>query len=164
MSRSRALVFGTLTVGTLDILDAIIFFGIRNHVGPTRIFQSIAAGLLGRAAFSGGLRTAILGAALHYFIAFMIVATFSVLSRYVSVLRQRPILCGVLYGIGVYLFMNFVVVPLSNAGRGAFVWPVVTNGVLIHMFGVGLPSSLFARAADSDARPLGVKAGTDRCA
>jgi uncharacterized membrane protein YagU involved in acid resistance len=141
VSTSRALLLGTLTVGTLDILDAIVFFGIRSHAAPIRIFQSIDAGLLGRAAFSGGLRTAILGAALHYFIAFMIVATFFVLSRYVSVVRARPILCGLLYGIAVYLFMNFVVLPLSNAGRGAMVWPVVTNGVLIHMFGVGLPAA-----------------------
>jgi hypothetical protein len=128
VSTSRALLLGTLTVGTLDILDAIVFFGIRSHAAPIRIFQSIDAGLLGRAAFSGGLRTAILGAALHYFIAFMIVATFFVLSRYVSVVRARPILCGLLYGIAVYLFMNFV-----------------TNGVLIHMFGVGLPAAWFAR-------------------
>jgi hypothetical protein len=144
VSKSRALVLGTLTVGTLDILDAIIFFGVRSHVAPIRIFQSIAAGILGRAAFSGGLRTALLGAALHYFIAFMIVATFFVLSRYVSVLRQRPIVCGVLYGIGVYLFMNLVVLPLSNAGRGPLVLPVAINGLLIHMFGVGVPAGLFA--------------------
>jgi hypothetical protein len=38
------------------------------------------------------------------------------------------------------------VLPLSNAGRGPFVLPVVINGVLIHMFGVGLPAALFARA------------------
>ncbi len=149
MSTSRALLLGTLTVGTLDILDAIIFFGIRNHVAPIRIFQSIAAGLLGRAAFSGGLPTAVLGAALHYFIAFMIVATFVVLSRYIVMLRQRPILFGPLYGIGVYLFMNFVVLPLSNAGRGPLVLPVVINGLFIHMAGVGLPSSLFAARVDS---------------
>jgi hypothetical protein len=147
VSTSRALLLGTLTVGTLDILDAIIFFGIRNHVAPVRIFQSIAAGLLGRAAFSGGLPTAVLGAALHYFIAFMIVATFFVLSRYIVLLRQRPILFGPLYGIGVYLFMNFVVLPLSNASRGPLVLPVVINGLFIHMVGVGLPSSLFARVA-----------------
>jgi hypothetical protein len=43
------------------------------------------------------------------------------------------------------------VLPLS-VGRPRFIRPVVTNGLLIHMFGVGLPASLFARAADSDAR------------
>jgi uncharacterized membrane protein YagU involved in acid resistance len=147
VSTPRALLFGTLIVGTLDILDAIVFFGVRNHVAPIRIFQSIAAGLLGRAAFSGGLRTALLGAALHYFIAFSVVAVFLVLSRAIPMLLRRPIASGILYGIGVYLFMNFVVLPLSNAGRGPLVLPVVINGLLIHMFGVGLPAALFAKRA-----------------
>jgi hypothetical protein len=145
---SRALLFGTLTVGTLDILDAIIFFGIRNHVAPIRIFQSIAAGLLGRAAFSGGLRTAILGGALHYFIAFMIVVTYFALSRYVPFLRTRPILAGMCYGVGVYEFMNLVVLPLSNAGPPSTALAVVINGLMIHVFGVGLPSALFAARAN----------------
>jgi hypothetical protein len=146
VSTRAALLFGTLTVGTLDILDAIVFFGVRNHVAPIRIFQSIAAGLLGRAAFSGGVRTALLGALLHYFIAFSIVAVFLVLSRTIPLLRQRAVVSGILYGIGVYLFMNFVVLPLSNAGRGPFVLPVVINGVFIHVLGVGVPAALFARA------------------
>ena len=65
-----------------------------------------------------------------------------------AVLRERPVLCGTLYGIGVYLFMNLVVLPLSNAGRGAFVLPVVINGLRIHMFGVGLPAALLAARAN----------------
>ncbi len=51
------------------------------------------------------------------------------------------------YGIGVYLVMNLVVLPLSAAGKPTFVPVVVLNGVLIHMFGVGVPSCLAARAA-----------------
>jgi len=31
--------------------------------------------------------------------------------------------------------------------------PVVVNGVLIHMFGVGLPAALFARAAERNLSP-----------
>ena len=33
----RALLYGTLTVGVLDILDAIVFFGLRFGVPPIRI-------------------------------------------------------------------------------------------------------------------------------
>jgi uncharacterized membrane protein YagU involved in acid resistance len=149
----RALLYATLVVGTLDALDAIVFFGIRSGAPPIRIFQSIAAGLLGRpAATSGGIATALLGAALHYFIAFAIVATFFVASRYIGILRRAPIWSGLLYGVAAYLVMNVVVVPLSAAGSGRLAWPlpvnaVLINGLLIHMFGVGLPSSLFAHAA-----------------
>ena len=145
LSTARALLYGTLTVGILDLADAFVFFGLRG-ARPIRILQSIASGLLGRAAFSGGLRTAVLGAALHFFIAFMIVVTFFVASRYLAVLRRFPVWSGLIYGVAVYLVMNFVVLPLSAAGRGSLTWPVVANGLIIHMLGVGLPSSVFARA------------------
>jgi hypothetical protein len=147
MTARRAIVLGTLTVGTLDILDAITFFGIRNHVAPIRIFQSIAAGVLGRASFDGGLKTAILGGLLHYFVAFCVVLVYYAGSRALRVLRQRPVVCGALYGIGVYLVMNLAVLPLSNAGPQHFVPAVVVNGMLIHIFGVGLPSAFAAGAA-----------------
>lgn len=147
MTTSRALLYGTLTVGVLDGADAALFFGLRG-VSPVRVFHVIASGLLGRSAFSGGLATAALGVALHFFIAFAIVATFFAMSRRMPFLVRRPFLWGILYGIGVYLVMNLIVLPLSAAASGVPSWPVLTNGVLIHMFGVGLPSSLFARAAN----------------
>jgi hypothetical protein len=147
VSTARALIFGTLVVGILDAADALIFFGLRG-AAPIRIFQSIASGLLGRAAFSGGVRTALLGMVLHFFIAFMIVATFVFASRGIPILHRSPVWSGLIYGIAVYLVMNFVVLPLSAAARGSFSWPVVANGLLIHMLGVGLPTSLFARAAN----------------
>jgi hypothetical protein len=142
----RAILYGGLAVGALDLLDALVFFGARG-VRPVRIFQSIAAGLLGRAAFQGGARAAILGICLHFFIAFTIVTTFVLASRSVPVLTRRPIVSGILYGLAAYVVMNYVVIPLSAAARGPFVLPVFINGVLIHAFGVGLPSAIFARWA-----------------
>jgi len=138
---------GAFTVATLDILDAIVFFGIRNHVGPERIFHSIASGLLGKAAFSGGVPTAILGGILNVEIATIIVFVYYGASRLLPDLAKRPFLWGPLYGIAVYLFMNLVVIPLSAAAGGMPKLPVLINGIAIHMLGVGLPSALTARAA-----------------
>ena len=138
--------YGGLTVGLLDITDAIVFFGIRNGARPLRIFQSIARGLLGASAYEGGIATAALGAFLHFFIAFVIVIVYYLASTRVPLLIRRPLVCGILYGVVVYAIMNLVVLPLSAVGRPAFVTPVVINGLLIHMLGVGLPSALFARA------------------
>ena len=142
----RAILYGTLTVGALDLADALVFFGLRG-VQPIRICQSIAAGLLGRSAFQGGLSTAALGVVLHFFIAFLIVTVFYLISRRVPVLLAHAIVSGLVYGAGVYFVMNYVVIPLSATARGPFVLPVFVNGLLIHAFGVGLPSSLFAKAA-----------------
>jgi hypothetical protein len=140
----RAILYGTLVVGTLDALDAVIFFGFRGAT-PMRIFQSIAAGLLGRASYQGGLRSAALGVALHYLIAFLIVTAFYLISRQAPLLLEHAVIAGMLYGIAVYFVMNYAVIPLSATSRGPFVLPVFVNGLLIHAFGVGLPSALFAR-------------------
>ena len=143
---ARALALGTLTVGVLDGLDAIIFFGLRG-VAPSRIFQSIASGLLGRAAFDGGMATALLGVMLHFTVAFLIVTTYFLASRVLPVLAQRPWRFGPLYGIVAYIVMSRVVVPLSAAASGPPSAAVVLNGLLIHIVGVGLPAALCARAA-----------------
>jgi hypothetical protein len=148
---SRAILYGTLVVGTLDAIDALVFFGLRSGATPVRIFQGIASGWLGRSAFTGGLRTAALGVATHYGIAFGIVATYFLLSRRVGLLTRHPIPCGLVYGVLVYLFMNRAVIPLSAIGPAASpALPVLANGLLIHAFGVGIPSAVFAARASKD--------------
>ena len=144
---SRALLYGTLAVGVLDLLDAFVFFGLRSGVRPIRILHSVASGLLGRASFTGGWRTAPLGLALQFFLAFVIVRVFLMASRRLAPLRRHAVAAGLLYGVAVYLTMTFVVVPASAAAGGVPALAVAINGVLIHMFGVGLPAALAARAA-----------------
>ena len=146
MTPRKALALGTLAVGILDILDALIFFGLRG-VQPIRIFQAIAAGLLGREAFQGGLATAVLGGVLHFFIAFVIVVVYFLASRRAPVLTRHAVALGMAYGLVVYFVMSHIVIPLSAASQGPFSFPVFVNGILIHAFGVGLPAALFARAA-----------------
>jgi hypothetical protein len=145
LSEGRALLWGTLIVGTADILDAFVFFGLRG-IRPVRILQGIASGILGRDAFSGGAATAVLGAFLHYFIAFAIVWVFLAASRRLPDLARRPWLYGPLYGLVVYAVMNWIVIPLSLVTARPKPLAVLANGLLIHMLGVGLPTALIARA------------------
>lgn len=142
---ARAIAYGALAVGVLDILDAFVFFGLRG-VAPVVILQSIASGVLGRAAYEGGPGTATLGLVLHFFIATSIVTTYVLASRRWPALARRPFIYGPIYGVLVYGVMNLLVVPLSAAAVGSKTWPVVVNGLLIHIAGVGLPSALSARA------------------
>ena len=148
MRPSHAILLGGLTVDILDGLDAVVFFGLRG-VPADRIFQAIAAGLLGKDAFQGGMATVALGGVLHFSIATTIAAVYILASRRWAALADRPFLWGPVYGIGAYLVMNLVVIPLSAAAGAKHTIPVVLNGVLIHIKGVGLPSALFARAATS---------------
>jgi uncharacterized membrane protein YagU involved in acid resistance len=139
-------VLGAIVIGTLDILYAIVFWYPRG-VAPARIFQSIAAGLYGPASFSGGTRTVVIGAALHYFIALCIVLVYWLAGRRYEILLRRPILYGSVYGILVYMVMNYVVIPLSATNRPAFLLSWVVCSVLVHAFLIGVPAALFARAA-----------------
>jgi len=152
LTPARAIAYGGLTVGVLDALDAIVFFGLRNGIGPVRIFKGSAGGLLGReAALAGGWPTALLGVALHFTIATTIVAVFYLLSRRFQFLTRRPLVWGPVYGVAVYLTMNLVALPFSalpGTGLPQAV-PVLLNGLLIHIVGVGTPSALFARAGRS---------------
>lgn len=147
---TRAILYGGLVVGVLDLLDAFVFFGLRSGARPIGILHSIAAGAIGRdAARAGGMRTAALGLLLHFTIAFIITAIYVVASRAFPVLRKRWVICGLAFGVLAYFVMTFVVVPLSNAGPGrvAFVLPatpILMNGLAIHAFGVGLPAAYFA--------------------
>lgn len=146
----RAILYGGLVVGALDLLDAFIFFGLRSGARPIGILHSIAAGAIGRdAARAGGIPTAALGVLLHFTIAFIIAATYVVASRFVPALRKQWVVCGLAFGVLAYFVMTFVVVPLSNAGPGRIAFslpvvPVLINGLAIHAFGVGLPAAYFA--------------------
>lgn len=143
---ARALLLGGLTVGVLDSLDALVFFGLRG-VTPTRLFQGIASGLLGRSAFAGGMATALLGVLLHFFIAFVVVAIYHLAARRLPGLTLRPWFFGPLYGLLVYAVMNFIVIPLSAIVAGPHSAGAILNGLLIHALGVGLPAALSGRAA-----------------
>ncbi len=139
----RAILYGTIAVGALDGLDAVVFYGLRG-VSPVRVFQGIASGLLGRAAFYGGAESALLGLVIHFLIAFCAVWTCSLAARGLPAVVDAPFTFGAVYGVGVYAVMNLVVIPLSAAGAPRFSAPVVVNGVLAHIFFVGLPSALAA--------------------
>lgn len=146
----RAIAYGGLVVGVLDLIDAFVFFGLRSGARPIGILHSIAAGALGRdAARAGGVTTAALGLLLHFLVATLITTVYVVASRFLPVLRRRWVIGGIAFGVIAYFVMTFVVVPLSNAGPGRIsfalpVPPVLINGLLIHAFGVGLPAAYFA--------------------
>lgn len=140
----KAILWGGLVCGALDITAAFVVYGSFG-LKPVPLLQGIAAGLLGPRSFDGGLPTAALGLFFQFFIAFTVATVYCVASGWVSVLLRRPIICGVLYGMVVYFFMNRVVVPLSAARKYPFSLRMMVIGVIIHIFCVGLPVAIAAR-------------------
>lgn len=144
LGTGRAILYATLVVGVLDALDAIVVFGLRSGATPAQIFRGIAAGVLGPAAATGGTPAALLGVLLHFIVALGIVTTYVVASRYFPALNRRPFLYGPLFGIAAYFVMNLVVIPLSAIGTVRLTAFGMTNGLIIHALGVGLPAALIA--------------------
>jgi len=145
--RSRAfpaIAWAGLIAGILDISSAFIL-SYPKDVGPIRVLQGVAAGLVGReAAIKNGLATAGLGLAIHFFIAFVVATVFYLASRKLGFLTQHPVISGLLYGVIVYGFMYWIVMPLA--------YPVVhpslsrdVTAVCVHMFLIGLPIALIVR-------------------
>jgi hypothetical protein len=138
---------GGLVAGTLDIVYAWVFWALKREVPAQRILQSVAAGLLGEASFEGGRATAALGLALHYLIAVSMSVAYYLAARRLPLLRERPFLCGAVYGLFLYAVMNYVVVPLSAAGPGSKDPLWITLSVAVHALLIGIPIALAVRRA-----------------
>lgn len=145
----KPILIGGLIAGTFDITYACVFFGIRNHVSPTRILQSVARGALGQQAFQGGLKTAALGLFFHFLIALTAAAVYVCASRVLRFMITHAVVCGILYGACVYFFMYGIVMRFSAIHSTTlpwvYPWAVLIPNLLIHMFGIGLPIALVAR-------------------
>jgi uncharacterized membrane protein YagU involved in acid resistance len=144
---ARLVLLAGVAGATCDIVYAILYYGWKG-IPAERILQTVASGLLGKASFDGGWATAALGLACHYAIVIVAAALFYAIARRWAWPREEPISAGLVYGLGIYGFMNFVVLPLS-----AFPYPLrfplltTATGLLVHMIGVGLSISLITRRA-----------------
>jgi hypothetical protein len=142
-SFAKPILLAGLVAGVLDISDAILFYGVRNHVAPMAILQSVASGLLGRSAFRGGLGTAAMGLVMHFCIATFWAALFILIARSVPALRRHAVASGMIYGLIVYAIMNYLVLPQTHARPlPTQASLVVLNGVCAIVFLIGLPISL----------------------
>jgi uncharacterized membrane protein YagU involved in acid resistance len=146
--RARALdviLLGGGAAALLDIVNACAFWYLYGATPPARILQAIAAGLLGKDAFSGGAAAAALGLALHFLIAFGMAAVYWLACRRWPALITRPVAAGLAYGIGTWAAMNYVVVPLSRATPPPYIPAWFVDGILAHLLLVGLLLAFTAR-------------------
>lgn len=148
VSRPQAfatIVYGGCAAALGDFLFAVIFYGVILGVKQIRIFQGVASGLIGRAAFTGGLATYSLGLLLHFAIGLCIATVYYLASLRWPVLLSRAVVSGLIYGMIAYLGMNYIVIPLSAAHAGKFHLLYFLVEIIGHAFLVGLPIALIAR-------------------
>ena len=130
---------GGVAAGVLDIVYAFALSAMagRNPIGAV---QSVAAGVLGREAYQGGMETAAIGLALHIGILVVAALVYLLIAQRVKLVRRHWVIAGAVFGVGVYLFMNFVVLPLSAVPFKLTYPPeVLLQGFVSHALLVGLP-------------------------
>ena len=142
-----ALVF---VFGTLDLVDALCFWGFSMDVGPIHIFQGIASGVLGSAAFHGGVVTAVFGGLIHYCGFFCLLGIYYLVLTRFSVLGSRPYTYGLLYGLATYLVIHYLILPFTAYHIVAgFYLAGFLNSILAQALFVGIPGGFLAHELHS---------------
>ncbi len=140
-----AVLLGGGTAATIDIIYAFV----RNagfDKTPQWVLQSVASGFLGLDAFESGIPGALLGLVSHY--AILVVAAFVYLqaANRAPALRSQTLACGAIFGVLVYLFMSFVVLPLSAFPFTLSYTPMrLVEGFASHAVFVGIPIAIAIR-------------------
>jgi predicted permease len=138
------LVRAGLVTGVLDGLFSSVLSVFFYDSTVTRLFQGVASTLLGKEAFDGGTRTALVGLLMHFGVAFGWSAVFLLLVlrsawiRRVLTSRNGIVKVAAVYGPFIWLVMSLVVIPLllHRPPTLNFRWLVQLIG---HFPFVGLP-------------------------
>lgn len=136
----RPILIGGALAGTFDEVCAFISLG-------WNVPRVDAAGLLGSQVIHGSDPWVwILGLLLHYSIAFCAAAIYCLTSKRLRFLKDHYLVCGLFYGISVFLVMYLVVMPLCAFHyRGPYALHTLLEGIVVHMLLVGLPISISLR-------------------
>ena len=137
----RMILLTGFLAGTLDITAAIINASIQHGSTATIVFQYIASGVFGKEAFESPSMVS-WGIIFHYTIAYSWTLLFFFVYPKLSILSKNRVMVGLVYGLLIWLAMNFVVLPMSNVRRGTPDAFQIALGISFIMFLVGLPISL----------------------
>ena len=102
----------------IDGLFSSVLVVVFYHSTVTCLWQGVASTLLGKAAFDGGTRTALIGVLMHIGVAFGWSAVFLFIVMRWSWIRRLlaspngVVKVAALYGPFIWLFMSLVVIPL----------------------------------------------------
>lgn len=130
----KPILIGGAIAGILDITSAFI-------TGGANVPRGIAGGLLGPSVRNTtGMGVWILGLAIHFFIAFSAATVYCQASRILPFLKENFVVCGMFFGIAVFLVMYLVVMPLCAFHfKGPYTLRVLITGIVAHMLLIGLP-------------------------
>jgi len=149
----RVLLSGAVVAILDGVFAVVLYVFIVRSTTAGRIFQGIAAGVLGRtAALNGGAQTVALGLALHCTVAYGWTTVYYVLLNAFDWLREAvattrgKLIVGALFGATIWLVMNYVVVPLAGLKVAPLSGWRFWVQLVWHMIALGPPIVAIVRA------------------
>jgi hypothetical protein len=143
----RLSVIGGLITGMLHlIIQSWFVYSFLSKNPLISVLQYVASGAMGNAAFAGGLATALLGLVLDFLMTTVMAGVFILSADRIPLLRQHVIPGSLLYGFGVFIVMNFIVLPLSAAPTlpAPPMWLFIEI-ILEHTLLIGLPLGILVQ-------------------
>jgi len=141
----RAALIAGLAAAVIEMVFVLPIQAMLGHA-PMLVFQSIASGVSGMAAYSGGLGSALAGVGWHMLISLVSAGCYVVAATRLPFLYARPLLGGILCGVVAYAVMNWIVLPLSALGYTPTTKPLMMLlSFSIHLIGFGIPIAYVAR-------------------
>jgi hypothetical protein len=143
---TRNVLLGGFVAGTFDVIYPTVRTVLAGKPW-TQPWKGVASGLLGQTARDGGMEMVALGLFLHYFICITAAVLLYQLASRVKFVPRQWFVLGVLYGIAFLLTMNYVILPLSQIGRGIYPLDQLHIHAFWHIVLVGIPTAFFVTRA-----------------
>lgn len=139
-----AIVRATLIAGSLDLISAFVFGGMKG-ADPLSIMRGVASGPFGGGMREGGLPAVLIGFGTHFGIMTVMVSVYMIAASRIEWLRRNWPIAGTLYGLVLYGVMYRIVLVLRYPG----VFPKnglwdVSNALFSHIVCVGIPMAYIA--------------------
>jgi hypothetical protein len=139
----KPIAIATLIAGTLDILSAFVFAGM-SGMKPLAVLRFVASGPFGASAVPTPGWAAI-GLAVHFAIMACMASAWMLAASRIPALIRHPFPAGLAYGLLLWLFMYWIVMPLRfGMPLPNTLWGIA-NALFSHCILVGIPIALVAR-------------------
>ena len=146
----RPIALGGIIIGLVQlIIQQWLVYSVLGNTPFITVSQYIASGILGNAAFEGGIATALLGVLIHLLISFVIAGVFILSADRIPLLRRYAIPGALVYGFGVFIVLNFIVIPLSKAPplpASTRAVPLLIETTIEHILVIGLTLGIIVRS------------------
>ena len=136
------IIAGVIGAFTIDLYLIITQSWILHVATPVEISQWDASNVLGRAAFLGGISTALLGLVMNLCVGAVWGIVFAIAKQRFGIWRARPILTGIVFGTIAMLVMRYAVVPLGHAHQPHLDAARLANLWAAHTLGFGIPVAI----------------------